>query len=55
VTQNTDYLVVGYYRPNSIHGEKSNKTRLAEKYIRKGKKVTIIREDEFLGMLWQTP
>ena len=30
VTQNTDYLVVGYYRPNSIHGEKSNKTRLAE-------------------------
>jgi hypothetical protein len=28
---------------------------LAEKYIRKGKKITIIREDEFLGMLWQTP
>ena len=55
VTQNTDYLVVGYYRPNSIHGEKSNKTRLAEKYIRQGKKITIIREDEFLGMLWQTP
>ena len=51
VTQNTDYLVVGYYRPNSIHGEKSNKTRLAEKYIRQGKKITIIREDEFLGML----
>ena len=55
VTQNTDYLVVGYYRPNSIHGEKSNKTRLAEKYIRQGKKITIIKEDEFLGMLWQTP
>ena len=41
VTQNTDYLVVGYYRPNSIHGEKSNKTRLAEKYIRFGKRECI--------------
>ena len=54
VTQYTDYLVIGYYRRNSIHGEKSNKTRLAEKYIRQGKKIAIIREDEFLGMLWQT-
>ena len=54
VTYNTDYLVVGYYRRNSIHGEKSNKTRLAEKYNRQGKKIAIIREDEFLGMLWQT-
>ena len=54
VTYNTDYLVVGYYRRNSIHGEKSNMTRLAEKYNRQGKKIAIIREDEFLGMLWQT-
>ena len=54
VTQNTDYLVVGYYRRNSIHGEKSNKTRLAEKYNRQRRKIAIIREDEFLGMLWQT-
>ena len=54
VTQYTDYLVIGYYRRNSNHGEKSNKTRLAEKYIRQGKKIAIIREDEFLGMLWQT-
>ena len=52
VTKNTDYLVVGYYRPNSIYGGKSNKTRLAEKYIRQGKKIRIIKEDEFLGMLW---
>ena len=28
--------------------------RLAEKYNRQGKKIAIIREDEFLGMLWQT-
>ena len=48
VTYNTDYLVVGYYRRNSIHGEKSNMTRLAEKYNRQGKKIAIIREDEFL-------
>ena len=52
VTKNTDYLVVGYYRPNSIHGGKSNKTRLAEKYNRQGKRIKIIKEDEFLGMLW---
>ena len=25
VTYNTDYLVVGYYRRNSIHGEKSKR------------------------------
>ena len=54
VTKNTDYLVVGYYRRNSILGEKSNKTRLAEKYNRQGKKIAIIREAEFLGMMWQT-
>ena len=52
VTKNTDYLVIGYYRPNSIYGGKSNKTRLAEEYIRQGKKIRIIKEDEFLGMLW---
>lgn len=52
VTKYTDYLVVGYYRPNSIYGGKSNKTRLAEEYIRQGKKIRIIKEDEFLGMLW---
>ena len=55
VTKNTDYLVVGYYRPNSIHGGKSNKTRLAEKYIRQGMNIKIIKEDEFLGMLWSVP
>ena len=52
VTKNTDYLVIGYYRPNSIHDGKSNKTRLAEKYIKQGTKIRIIKEDEFLGMLW---
>lgn len=52
VTKNTDYLIIGYYRPNSIHNGKSNKTRLAEKYIRQGLKIKIIKEDEFLGMLW---
>lgn len=53
VTMDTDYLVVGRYRANSIHSGKSNKRMLAEKYISKGKKIKIIREDEFLGMLWK--
>lgn len=52
VTKSTDYLVVGYYRANTIRGEKSNKHLLAEKYIRQGEKIEIIREDEFMGMLW---
>lgn len=53
VTTDTDYLVVGRYRANSIRGEKSNKRLLAEKYISQGKKIKIMREDEFLGMLWK--
>lgn len=52
VTKDTDYLVVGRYRANTIRGEKSNKRLLAEKYISQGKKIIIIKEDEFLGMLW---
>lgn len=52
VTRSTDYLVVGHYRANSIKGGKSNKRILAEKYISQGKNIKIIREDEFLGMLW---
>ena len=52
VTKNTDYLVVGYYRANSIRGNKSNKHLRAEKYIKQGQNIKIIREDEFLGMLW---
>lgn len=53
VTKKTDYLVVGYYRPNSICGGRSNKTILAEKYISQGHKIRIIKEDELLGMLWR--
>lgn len=52
VTKDTDYLVVGRYRANTIRGEKSNKRLLAEKYISQGEKIKIIKEDEFLGMLW---
>lgn len=52
VTKSTDYLVVGRYRANTIKGGKSNKRILAEKYIDQGIKISIIREDEFLGMLW---
>ena len=52
VTKSTDYLVVGHYRANSIKGSKSNKRILAEKYISQGQSIKIIREDEFLGMLW---
>ena len=53
VTMDTDYLVVGRYRANSIHSGKSNKRMLAEKYISKGKKIKISREDEFVVMLWK--
>ena len=55
VTKETDYLVVGHYRKNTIIGEKSNKRVLAERYIRQGCSIRIIREDQFLQMLWFAP
>jgi DNA polymerase-3 subunit epsilon len=55
VTKETDILVVGYYRRNSIHGDKSNKRILAERYISQGSKIRIIREDDFLALLWGSP
>lgn len=55
VTKETDYLVVGYYRKNTIIGGKSNKRLLAERYIRQGCSIRIIREDQFLQMLWFAP
>lgn len=54
VTRETDYLVVGYYRKNSIIGDKSNKRIRAEKYITQGKNLQIMKEDEFLPMLWRS-
>lgn len=52
VTKDTDYLVVGYYRKNTLRRGKSNKSLLAERYIGQGEKIKIIKEDEFLRMLW---
>ena len=52
VTKETDYLVVGHYRKNTIIGGKSNKRTLAERYIRQGCGIRIIKEDQFLSMLW---
>ena len=52
VTKDTDYLVIGYYRKNTLKNEKSNKRLVAERYISKGRKIQIINEDEFLRMLW---
>ena len=52
VTKETDYLVAGYYRKNTIIGGKSNKRLLAERYIRQGCGIRIIREDMLLPMLW---
>lgn len=52
VTKDTDYLVVGYYRKNTLRCGKSNKRLLAERYIGQGCKIEIIKEDEFLRMLW---
>ena len=54
VTTGTDYLVVGYYRKNSIIGDKSNKRIRAERYIARGRNLRIIKEDEFLSMLWRS-
>lgn len=52
VTKETDYLVVGHYRKNTIIGGKSNKRLLAERYIRQGCGIKIIKEEQFLPMLW---
>ena len=52
VTKETDYLVVGHYRKNSITNRKSNKRMLAERYISQGCSIRIIREDMFLPMRW---
>ena len=52
VTQKTDYLVVGYYRKKPPANFKSKKRILAEHYIGLGKPITIIREEDFLPMLW---
>ena len=52
VTKETDYLVVGHYRKHTIIGGKSNKRRLAERYIRQGCGIKIIKEEQFLPMLW---
>lgn len=52
VTKETDILVVGYYRKGTLHGIKSQKRLTAEKYSRQGQDIQIIREDEFLPMIW---
>ena len=52
VTKETEYLVVGHYRKNSITNGKSNKRTLAERYIRQGCNIKFIKEDQFLPMLW---
>lgn len=52
VTKETDYLVVGYYRRKAPVGFKSRKRVLAERYISLGQHIKIIREDDFLPMLW---
>ena len=55
VTKETDYLVIGYYRKISLKSGKSNKRLLAERYISQGRKIKIIKEEEFLRMLWFSP
>ena len=55
VTKETDYLVVGYYKKNTLKGRMSNKRFLAERYISQGRKIRIIKEDEFLQMIWFSP
>ena len=52
VTKETDYLVVGYYRRKAHVGFKSRKRVLAERYIGLGQHIKIIKEEDFLPMLW---
>ena len=52
VTKETDYLVVGYYRKKSPADFKSRKRVMAARYIGLGRHIRIIREDDFLPMLW---
>ena len=52
VTKETDYLVVGHYRKNMIIDGKSNKRIRAERYMSQGSGIKIIKEDQFLPMLW---
>ncbi len=52
VTKETDYLVVGYYRKKTPAGFKSRKQVLAERYIGLGRHIKIIKEEDFLPMLW---
>ena len=52
VTKETDYLVVGYYRKKSPADFKSRKRVMAERYISLGRHIKIIKEDDFLPMLW---
>ena len=43
-----------YFITGTAYAGKSTMVRLlAEKYISQGEKIKIIKEDEFLGMLWK--
>ena len=55
VTKETDILVVGYYRHRALTEEKSRKRLTADRYIEQGQDIQIIREDEFLAILWPSP
>lgn len=52
VTRETDFLVVGYYRPNMLIDGKSKKYRTAERYISSGSAINIISGETFLRSLW---
>lgn len=55
VTKETDYLVVGHYRKNTIINGKPNKRILAERYMSQGCNIKIIKEDLFRLMHWFSP
>ena len=51
--KDTDYLITGYQSPSVLAGKpKSSKTLKAEEMLKKGKRIEIIPEDEFLKMLY---
>jgi DNA polymerase III subunit epsilon len=52
VTEKTNYLVRGFLDVRRLKdGEKSTKLKTAELFIAKGAKITILNEDDFLGLL----
>lgn len=52
VTRETDFLVVGSFRRNTVIDGKSNKMRTAERYNGTGSEIELVPAEDFLAALW---